>query len=65
MVDNILKILQPIIPSEIKIEGHFNKNIPAVNSHPTNFNKVIMNLIINTKEAINNEGVISVSIENV
>jgi len=63
MIDNILKMLQPVIPPEINIKKNVKKNIPAVNATPANINQIVMNLIINAKEAITDNGIINIGIE--
>jgi PAS domain S-box-containing protein len=63
IVENNINMLGPVIPSEIKIKTNINKDMPAIKANPASLNQAILNVIINAKEAIENNGTIRINID--
>ena len=60
-----VELLRPTIPSSINIDSVVTKKNDYINIDPTQFNQVIMNLVINAKDAIKNEkGLIKIKVEH-
>lgn len=62
LLDENLKMLRSIIPSSIQIKLFKENNLPDVIMDPTNLQQVIMNLIINARDAMNDVGNITISL---
>ncbi|GMR07721.1 MAG: hypothetical protein BMS9Abin26_0725 [Gammaproteobacteria bacterium] len=61
LVNDVIKMLRSTIPSSIKIDINVEKDLPAVVIDPINFQQLIMNLCLNSKDAMKDQGRISIS----
>lgn len=61
LVEN-LKMLKSIIPSSIHIELVMEENVDSIIMDPVQFQQILMNLIINSKDALDNTGHITISL---
>lgn len=60
-----LKLMRSAIPSTIKINQNVETNIGYVNADPTQIHQLIMNLCINAVHAMDEKGVLSVTLRQV
>lgn len=56
LIDESIKLMSSILPSTIKIETEMESNIPDILMNPVQFQQMIMNLMINAKDAMSNNG---------
>jgi len=62
LVENAIKLLRPMLPSNIEIRSRLPANIPDVTIDPAQFEQIIMNLCINARDAINGSGSIDLEL---
>jgi len=64
IVKETLKMMAPTLPSSIQVEyqGH-EKNLPQISIDPVRLHQVVMNLIINARDALDGKGKIVISIK--
>jgi len=55
------QIIELLIPSSVKLEYHLSEDQIFLNIDPTHLDQIVMNLLINAKEAINTSGKIIVT----
>ena len=65
LVNNVLRLLKPSISSEIEIRAQLPQGLPEVMIDPVQFEQIVMNLCLNARDAIEGNGLINVSLENV
>jgi PAS domain S-box-containing protein len=58
-----IKLMMSILPSTIKLEVAVEKNIPDIMMDPVQLQQIIMNLILNAKDAMDDVGVIKISLD--
>ncbi len=63
VVEETVRMLKATFPASINIETDIAKNIPYVNSNSSLISQVLMNLCINAKHAMNNEGDLFISLK--
>ncbi len=63
-VNEIKNLLERTIPKMINIELVFEKNLHVVNADPSQIEQIMMNLAINARDAIGEEGKIIIRTEN-
>jgi signal transduction histidine kinase/CheY-like chemotaxis protein len=56
-----LALLQPNLPSRIRLETQLARACPAIHADASQINQIVMNLVTNAAEAIDGQGQISVS----
>ena len=59
--DEVAGMLRAAIPSTIELVRHFDEDLPPVRLHPVQFQQVVMNLMINARDAIRGTGLIELS----
>ena len=64
-VREVVKMLHATLPASIKLSYYIEKEIPSVLVSPVNFHQILMNLCINARDAINDQGEISIGIKTV
>ncbi|MBM4325221.1 MAG: response regulator [Deltaproteobacteria bacterium] len=64
-VDNLMKMLNRLIGEDIAVDTHLEPNLWTVRVDPGNIEQVIMNLVVNAKDAMSNGGRITIKTENV
>ncbi len=62
LVDEVLKLLQPVLPSSITLLVQLDKDVPIVMIDKVQMHQVLMNLFLNARDAMNNKGVLKVSL---
>ncbi|MFW2373385.1 MAG: response regulator [Gammaproteobacteria bacterium] len=63
-IQEAVHMLRSIIPSSIQMDTEFDENLPEILANSVELNQVIMNLAINSRDALNNQGKISIWIKN-
>lgn len=63
-VEHVHKILKRTIPKMIDIELHLEKNLKIINADPAQIEQVLMNLAVNARDAIREEGRLIIETEN-
>jgi len=63
-IQEAVHMLRSIIPSSIQMDTEFDENLPDILANSVELNQVIMNLAINSRDALNNQGNISIWIKN-
>ncbi|MDA8169981.1 MAG: PAS domain S-box protein [Nitrospiraceae bacterium] len=61
VINDTLEMMSRLIPSHIEIEKNLEERIPAVSGDVTQMEQVIMNLIINARDAMPEKGTLKVS----
>lgn len=61
-VHEIIKLLSSTLPKTINVSTHFEKNLPLIHIDPIQLHQVIMNLCINSRDALNEVGDITISV---
>ena len=64
-VEHVHKILKRTIPKMIDIELHLEENLKIINADPAQIEQVLMNLAVNARDAIREEGKLIIETENV
>lgn len=59
--EDVASMLRAAIPSTIEIVQNFDANLPEVRIDPVQFQQVVMNLMINARDAIDGTGLIELS----
>lgn len=62
LLDENLLLLKSIIPSTINVKSNNNNNLPDIWMDPVQFQQILMNLIINAKDAMDGEGNLDISL---
>lgn len=63
-VQEAVYMLRSIIPSSIQMDTEYDDNLPEIIANSVELNQVIMNLAINSRDALNSQGKISIWIKN-
>lgn len=61
-VHEIMKLLSSTLPKTINVTTHFDSNLPLIHIDPIQLHQVIMNLCINSRDALNEVGDITISV---
>ena len=64
-IDDVSRMLRAAIPSSIELDTYFADDLPAIDIDPTQLQQVIINLLINARDAIRGNGRIEVSTDYV
>ena len=64
-VEYVHKLLKRTIPKMIDIELHLEENLKITNADPAQIEQVLMNLAVNARDAIHDEGKLIIETENV
>ncbi|RKX99918.1 MAG: hypothetical protein DRP55_06540 [Spirochaetes bacterium] len=64
LVENNKKMLSRVIGENIKLETYLDKNVNKIKADPTQMEQVIMNIIVNAKDAMPNGGIIKIQTGN-
>jgi len=64
IVKETLKMMAPTLPSSIQVDYRSEeKNLPQISIDPVRLHQVVMNLIINARDALDGKGKISISVK--
>lgn len=63
-ISDVSRMLRAAIPSSIELETVYQDDVPAVAIDPTQLQQIIINLLINARDAITGNGRITVSVES-
>ncbi|MBZ0221012.1 MAG: PAS domain S-box protein [Candidatus Methylomirabilis sp.] len=64
-VDNMLKILKRLIGENIRIRTFFDSHIKKIRADKVNIEQIVMNLVINARDALPRGGTITIRTDNV
>jgi len=56
LLEEVMGMLGPTLPSSIELHLMFEDNLPLVKIDPVQFNQIMMNMIINARDAMENSG---------
>ena len=56
LTEEVMGVLRPTLPSSIKLHQSLEEDLPLVNLDPVQFYQILMNLIINARDAMENSG---------
>lgn len=62
---DIEQVLRDTLPKSVRIVNRIAKDLRAVQGNPTQFHQVLMNLVVNARDAMPDGGVITIDGENV
>lgn len=65
MIQNVYKMLKRVIPEDISIQLNLEKDIKNIFIDPAQFEQILMNLVVNARDAIKNNGKIVIETKNV
>lgn len=63
IVTESIKMLRPMLPSSITLSININHYNEFVNADPVQLHQLVMNLCINARDAMNEKGVISITVD--
>ncbi len=63
LVDETIKMLRPTLPSTIELYQHFDEQLPQLKIDPVQFQQVVMNLLINARDAMEGVGELHISLK--
>ncbi|MDH5232282.1 MAG: response regulator [Gammaproteobacteria bacterium] len=63
LLDKVLGMLHPVMPSSIDTQLNIASELPLVNADPVQFHQVLMNLCINARDAMNGQGKLFISVD--
>ncbi len=64
LIQEIEKLIRETFPKSIKFSLNYQKGLWFINGDPTQLHQVLMNFVINARDAMPNGGTISVTLEN-
>jgi len=64
IVTESVKMLRPMLPSSITLNININHNNEFVNADPVQLHQLVMNLCINARDAMNEKGEITITLDN-
>lgn len=64
VINELLKVITHSFPKSLKISYNIDNSLHKVVGNSTEIYQILLNLCINAKEAINNDGLISITAEN-
>ena len=62
LLNENIDLMKSILPSTITLEIHEEQGLPDILIDPGHFQQIIMNLILNAKDAMDNHGTLSISL---
>ncbi|MCP4413375.1 MAG: response regulator [Gammaproteobacteria bacterium] len=62
LIEDIIKMLSPVIPSSINIEFIHEEDLPPILMEPSKFQQLLINLCVNAKDAMNGVGNLTISV---
>ena len=65
IINDSITMLEHIVPSNIKLHIDIDAGLPAVMSNPVQVHQLLMNLCINARDAIENNGTIDISLKRI
>ncbi|MEH6358585.1 MAG: PAS domain S-box protein [Pseudomonadales bacterium] len=63
IVKETLKMVGPTLPSSIQVNYDGDTDVPFISMDPVRLNQIVMNLVINARDALDEKGAISVSVK--
>ena len=64
VIGDVVKIVSATFPKSITIEADVRKNLWAVQADPTQMHQVLLNLLVNARDAMSEGGTLTISAEN-
>ncbi len=65
LLKDVMKMLESTLPSSIKIRIVIDNTLPKILIDPVQLHQVIMNLCVNARDAMDNHGCLTVSLQNI
>jgi len=65
IVNEVIKLLRATTPTTISFKSHIARNLPPVMISPVQLHQIVMNLCINSRDAIVGHGTVEIRIEQV
>ncbi len=65
LIKEIAKILNETFPKNIRIEHHFEPNLPTISGDPTQLHQILMNLCVNARDAMPSGGTLMIESRNI
>lgn len=65
LVDEVLGMITPIIPSSVEVKFSVSGDIPKVSADPVQFHQVLTNMCINARDAMRGKGKLLISMRKV
>lgn len=62
LVKEDIKMLRSIIPTSVDIKTHIEENLPATLMEPVKLQQLLMNLCVNARDAMDNQGKLTVNL---
>ena len=59
VISSLDKMLRRLIGEDLKIESNLRKGIPLIKADPGQIEQILMNLIVNARDAINEKGTVT------
>ncbi|MDZ7827122.1 MAG: HAMP domain-containing sensor histidine kinase [Gammaproteobacteria bacterium] len=65
MVADTVRMLRPMLPATLRIAAEIDESIPAIGLDPTQLQQVLLNLTINARDAVGENGTVMIRVEQV
>lgn len=65
LLNETVQMLHPTLPKSIKLHYHSQEDLPPMEMDAVQFQQVIMNLLINARDAMDNKGSIDITLQKV
>ncbi len=62
LVESALTMLRPVMPGGVTLHFEAERDLPKVNIDPTSFDQILVNLCVNARDAIKDQGSIRISL---
>jgi signal transduction histidine kinase/CheY-like chemotaxis protein len=63
MVADTVRMLRPMLPATLRVATEIDESIPAIGLEPTQLQQVLLNLTINARDAVGENGTVMIRVE--
>lgn len=63
VIPPVLEMLQPLFPAGVRLDASWGEGIPSVRADSSELEQVVMNLVLNARDAVGEAGSVSVAVD--